>query len=194
MGIWREEIKLVVDNRTGGVLITWLWRYTDRRGAAAEWSTVVVYNRSQPLYHQLHQFSIHHRSYRYQPLLVCLLAHSLWHSVQSPSNCRGYNFNVGGRCCPRLTKPRWLVVALVRHQDSEVYMGPHDSLPLHHLLRRRWHAAAVRHHYNLLLAHFLSYSTRQAAHSQSPVQGKRRLTQNLPILRRCIAAHTFWFT
>jgi len=174
--------KPAVDNQMDNMLIMWLWRNADGRGAVAEWTSVVVYKCSQPLHHQLRHFSIHDCVHRSQPLPVRLLARSVRHSVYSPPHYRGCHFDVGGRRCTRPTEPSWLVVTRVWYQDSEVSVRPHHSLPLHHPLRRRRHAAAFRRHYNLLLPHLLPHSTCQTAHSQSTVPGKAQNTQNLQIL------------
>jgi len=150
---------------------------------------MVVYKCSQSLYHQLHQFSVHHRVHRRQPVPVHLQARRICCSVYSQPHCHLCGFDVGGRCCPGLTEPRWVVVAQFRHQDSEVFVGPHHWLPLHHPVRRRRHAAAVYHHDHLLLAHLLSYSPCQAACSQDTVPGKTRhigLTRSLCISVLCI--------
>jgi len=163
-------MSLIMDN----TLMIWRWRYSRGWGAAAEWTTVAVYGCSQPLYHQLYRVSNDHRAYRSQPLPVRLLARHLSHNIHSASHCRRRCFNVGGRSCPRLTKPSRLVVALLRHQDSEVSVGLQCRLPLHHPLHRRRHAAAVHHHHRLLLENLRLYSTCQAAHSPSTNTGKIR--------------------
>ena len=152
------------------------WRYCGGWGADAERATVAVYNCSKSLYHQLYRVFLHYRIHRCQSLPVRLLAQRLRQGVYSASHRHRCRLDVAGRSRTRLTEPLWLVVALVRHQDSEVSVGPHGSLPLHHPLRRRRHAAAVHRHRHLLLAHLRSHSTCQAATSQNTVSGK---TQDL---------------
>ena len=150
------------------------WRYSDGRGAAAEWTRVVVYNCSQPLYHQLYRVSNYHRNDWNQPLCLHLPARCILQNIYSSSHRRRFGFDVDGWCCPRLTESPWLVVTPFRHQDSEVPMEPHCCPPLHHPLCRRRHAAAVCYHHHLLLAHLRSYSNCQAAHSHNSVTGKTR--------------------
>jgi len=147
-------------------------RYSDRRGTAADRTTLVVHNCSQPVHHQLYRISNQHRDNWNQSLPVYLLAYHVWHSVYSLPHYHRCGFDVGDRCCPRLTEPRWLVVALVRYQDSEVSVGPHRRLPLHDPICRRRHAVAFRNHHPLLLAHLRSYPSCQAAHSQNTATGK----------------------
>ena len=167
-------MSLIMDN----TLMIWRWRYSRGWGAAAEWTTVAVYGCSQPLYHQLYRVSNDHRAYRSQPLPVRLLARHLSHNIHSASYRRRRGFDVGGRSCHRLTKPSRLVVALVRYQDSEMYVGPHCRLPLHNPFRRRRHAAAVYHHHRLLLANLRSHTNCQASHSQNSTTGKNRQKPN----------------
>ena len=155
----------------------WHWRCSDGRGTAIEWTMVVVYNCGQPLHHQLYRVTVHHRAHCYQPLRLRLLARHLRCSVHSLPNRRCRGVDVADRPRPRLAQPPWLVVARVWREDSEVSVGPHYRLPLHHPLRRRRHAATVRRRRCLLLAHLRLYSTCEAAHSQNALPGKiRRFT------------------
>jgi len=164
---------------TNTFLIMWRWRYSDWAGWAATWTTMVVFKCSQHLHHQLCQFFINDRRHRSQSLPVRLLEKRIRRRVYSASHCHRCGFDVGGRRCSRLTEPPRLVVAQVWRQDPEVSLGPHYRLPLHHLLCRDRHAAAVRHHQHVLLAHLHSYSTCQAAHSPHTASGKIRPLANL---------------
>ena len=76
---------------------------------------MVVYECGQPLYYQLHQFSAHDRVDRRQPVPVHLLERHVRRGVYSPANCSRRGFDVGGRSRLRLTEPRWVVDAQVRH-------------------------------------------------------------------------------
>ena len=170
---WMHSYVLFLMNRRLTFLLTSrCCRCCHWRGAAVEWTTVAVYICSQSLYHQLYRVFVHHGDHRSQSLPVRLLARRLRHGVHSPTHGHRCGLDVAGRGCHRPAEPRWLVVALVRHQDSEVYVGPHHSLPIHHLLRPRRHAAAVCYHRGLLLVHFRSHSTCQATASQNTVSGK----------------------
>ena len=138
-----------------------------------------MYDCSQPLHHQLHRFSIHHRSHRRQPLRVRLLTPDLRHGVYARSHCPRRRLNVAGRSRHRLAESPRLVVAQVRRQDSEVSVGPRYRLPLHHSIRHGRNAAAVRHHLYLLLAHLLTHPKCQAA--SSAVSGKTHKTTNINV-------------
>ena len=167
------------------MLVMWLCRYGDGTREAVIWASLAVYKCSQPLHYQLHQLPIHHRIHRSQPIPLHLLARPIWHSLYSSEHSGGCIVDVGGRCGARPAQPRWVVVAQFRHQDSEVSMGSHHSLPLHHLLRPSWHAHAFRYHRPLLLAHLRSYSTCQTAPTQNTAAGKLRLAKSTLSWNRC---------
>ena len=149
------------------------YRHGDGRAATGRRrTTVAVYHIGQPLHRQLHRFSLHDRRHRRQPVPVRLQALRLRLGVHRPSDGRRRRLDVGGRRPVRLAQSSWVVVAPVRRQDAEVSVGPHRRLPLHRAVRCRRHAAAVRRHDDLLLAHLRLHSTRQASPSQIPVPGK----------------------
>ena len=83
------------------LLVMWHWRYSDGRRTAAEWKAVVVYDTSQPLYHQLHCVSVHHRVHRVQSLPVRLLAWRLRLGVYPAPHRRRRGVDLGGRSRPR---------------------------------------------------------------------------------------------